>query len=266
MRQYRKSGKIIKPHTSGITILDDKELLPVHLFFDQQKSTMSQTAAENITLGTENIDFNPHNFSRKNVTSKFQQKSKLRSLQRLFRVFDHNILVVQERSHQDEKKFMLNLSLLDEQPKKFFQVNMRYLYLTLFLVINVLLLHVQRNLGFDIIAEAHFISVIALLDTLVAMSIIWLISVSKYYWVFRTEFGNTAVIQLLVNNPNKKSYRQFMAELQQSIETAKQQRNIPTNLLLPAVLSEHRRLRDEGIISDGDYEMAKVNILGYHPH
>ena len=97
-----------------------------------------------------------------------------------------------------------------------------------------------------------------------AISIVWLLYNCNHNWVFNTEFGDIPILELSVYSSNKKLNRKFVEDLEVLISMAQGKRDIPEDRLLPAILEEHRRLRDEGVISNESYEQAKVNILGNH--
>ena len=66
------------------------------------------------------------------------------------------------------------------------------------------------------------------------------------------------------NNPNRKKFQKIFSGLIANISRARSENRLSAAQRQAQEVSEHRRLRDEGILTQEQYEMAKANILyGY---
>lgn len=88
---------------------------------------------------------------------------------------------------------------------------------------------------------------------------------SSHRAVFYTEKGKIPMFELYVNLPDKKRYQNLLKKLQSSIERAKKLLPADKNRLAMEI-AEHRRLFNEGVISEQQYEKAKGNIFKYFSH
>lgn len=86
----------------------------------------------------------------------------------------------------------------------------------------------------------------------------------KSVWQFRTNFGKVPVMEIINNIPSRSTVQEFIDHLSKVITNAGQTNYFTEAQNLAAELSEHRRLRDEGIISNSEYENVKSQIMGLH--
>lgn len=82
--------------------------------------------------------------------------------------------------------------------------------------------------------------------------------------VFRSRHGAMPLIEMLNNHPDRRTFAAFLEELKRRIEAARREYGPSQRELLSAELREHRRLRDEGVLSAEDYEAVKARILSCH--
>ena len=78
---------------------------------------------------------------------------------------------------------------------------------------------------------------------------------------FRTQYGKVKVIEMMNNNPDKKSFQSFITKFNQQIKKSKTSKNMTQNKFLASELKELRRLKDETMILEEDYETAKRRIF-----
>ena len=223
---------------------------------------MSQQAtAEKIVLDSDDVNITPVASNFKSLTLELLQGSNLNEKQRLIRVFDNTILSVAEKTPKQTRSFMIHLALLDPTPKRIYNINMKRL--TVFMVLEVLtyVVYVMKDLHLNFLSSSHMHTTIALLA---ASSIIMLLLTIKSFnnkWIFYTARGRIEILELFNNNPNSARFQRFFGDLINNINWIKSANYFPNEKLIPAEVSEHRRLRDEGVITAEQYEEAKRKIL-----
>ncbi len=89
------------------------------------------------------------------------------------------------------------------------------------------------------------------------------------YWsydklVFRTRHGGMPLVEMLNNRPDRRSFAAFLEELKRHIEAARMEYGPDNRELLSAEMREHRRLRDDGVLSAEEYDAVKARILRCH--
>ena len=132
------------------------------------------------------------------------------------------------------------------------------------LVVGVLLIthkefKLLTNVSFDYQA-----SVAVLLITLAVLLCLYAAYRSINELKFFTIHGQVAVFSIFRNNPNKKHYQAFLKYLTAAIKAAKSKDFYNQAEQLAVELGEHRRLKNEGILSTEIYNQAKNNIMQCH--
>ena len=77
---------------------------------------------------------------------------------------------------------------------------------------------------------------------------------------FRSRYGNCPLIGLLKNNPNKQEFRHFTDELKTRVLAASQVVTFNKKQMLDIELKELRRLTNEGILLEQEYQQAKERV------
>lgn len=213
------------------------------------------------TLNQEACKLTPAPETFRCMTLKLRQGSQLNEKQRLLRVFDSTILSFAEKTPKRTRSFMIHLALLDPTPKRIYNINMKLL--TTFIVLEVLtyVAYVLKDLHLKFLAGAPIYTIIALLATSSVIMLLLTIKSFNNKWIFYTARGRIALFELFNNKPNMGQFQQVFGDLINSINKIKSTSYFTETKLAAAEVSEHRRLRDEGIITPAQYELAKRNIL-----
>jgi ribosome-binding protein aMBF1 (putative translation factor) len=81
--------------------------------------------------------------------------------------------------------------------------------------------------------------------------------------VFYTRHGRAPLLRFLNRNPTAAELETFVADISNRIQRARTQWD-NRQQFLSAELKEHRRLKDQGILTPESYEAVKRRILGKH--
>lgn len=219
---------------------------------------------DQITLYSPQYGAQSEQFSLNQITAELLQTSKLRECQKLFRIFDHKYLNVNEINAGKFRSFTLVLMSLDDKPTARWIIRLRYLLLAVlcFILASMVMTLIHRAYAF--FSNPYLYSVVALLVTAGAILLVYTYKSARHVLQFKSKHGQVAVVELLYNNPDKARFRQLAGEISRNIKQCQTQNYYTDAQVLAAELSEHRRLRNEGILSDKVYQQAKQHILDLH--
>lgn len=223
-----------------------------------------QTTDEQITLyspeygeQTETIDLNQ-------VTQELLQTSKWKEQQKLFRIYDNKFLNVNENQAKKTSTYNVNLALLNPNPTRKRSLNFKYLLIGGGMFGLAWLIYYLMQLGISGFTNPYIYSLVVLPITIGAMLIVYMVKQAKHTLIFYSDHGRVPIVEMFYKNPSKNSFNAFAGELINCIQAVKAENYYNDSQTLAAELSEHRRLRDEGVFSDEIYEQAKANILTNH--
>jgi len=219
-------------------------------------------AAEQITLHSSELQsITPTEEDLTTVRLELQQVSKLQKLQRSVKVFDTNVALIADKMNKRSRSYMINLALLGDQPARIRKINWKLLIsAAIFGVAAFLVLHLKLK-GVPWLSNEYSYAVILSLAFGSLLSVYLTIRSFKNIWVFYSMRGRIPIIVLYHHLPDKAQFMKFIDGMVNSIAKAKQALRIPPSQLVPLEVGEHRRLNDEGIISQKQYEVAKNRIL-----
>ena len=221
---------------------------------------MSATA-EQIILDSNEHSITPTEEDRNNVNLEFRQSSKLHDVQQLIQIYDSHFVNVTEKTRKRSRSFMVNLALLNDKPGRIRNIEPKFLISALVMGVLAYMAFYLKSKGIDYFSSSYVYAGIALLATGSIISVILTARSFTNTWVFETARGRIPLIALFHNHPNKQQFHQFISEMINHIVMAKSEIRLSESQIMPLEVGEHRRLRDEGIISKPQYELAKANIL-----
>lgn len=195
------------------------------------------------------------------VNFEFEQTSKLRGIYRQLSIFnDTHCYQSIKNKHQRKYKYRLNLAYLDPRPFRSRHVAWRWLYASLALWgVDAGLIFSGLLSDASIIVLGLFIcSTVAALMTLLAF---FYFTHDTIY--FRSQFGKIRLMDLMNKNPDNEKFRDFINKLVIQINTSKSASNKNNSQLLAAELQQLRRLKDETVIDEEEYESAKKLIFAH---
>lgn len=216
------------------------------------------TAAEDITLFTDEEQVEVQTVDRV-----FDQQSKLRGLDYQFTIFN-DIQCYQQvkRKHGRKQKFRIDLSYLDPKPVLRFRLAEGWLFTTAILaVISFILIYIgwfKSAMSF----QSDLLLIISIASiTLTLMSLMIAILKTDNRMIFYSQFGRVPILEPLNKNPDKKSFTDFMQELSSHIISAQSKGRMDKTERLTRELKELRRLMNEEVITEQNYENAKKRIF-----
>jgi hypothetical protein len=199
------------------------------------------------------------------INLEFVQPNKVRGAYRKITIFnDHHCYQSIKNKHQRKYKYRVDLSFLDPRPFREKKVAWNWLYGSIGLAI---ISFSMMYLGWfsDLFKPSTYYAT-SLIVVVSAMLISLLLFAHNSYdrVIFRSQYGGVKMIEVLNKCPNKNIFRKFISQFMMQVKNEKAKRNYSQSKFLTRELQEIRRLMNEEVISEQQYQFGKTRILK-HP-
>lgn len=195
---------------------------------------------------------------------KLIQTNTLKGTVREFQYYssDHLLLSLVKKKKAEAIKFRVNLAWLSSEPVHNKVIVWKWLYgamasaalmgLFIFFIVNETI-----KLEYSLIAGT-----ISLTASLI-FSLIFIYQMRNEY-IFKSHFGNARLFLMENKKPDQEKFDSFFIKLQQAIDQSKTKISVSDRLV--GELKMCRRLRDEGIIDDETYTIARTAIFKHEQY
>lgn len=225
--------------------------------------SQNQQAEEKILLYSRDPN-TPTQASLTNVTQQLSQYNKWKMQRKIFKVYDDKYLSVVDLSLMTSKKYWFQLCHLDPEPENIRSMDYRFIIATLVLgIIAYLTLYAGASFKLGFINQ-YYKPLAALLITSSVISLVFAIYISKNVTIFYSYNARFPMAVLLKNYPSKAEYRSFLAALSALVRQARDTSIHEKSQDLANELSELRRLKNDGFVTQKEYDEAKRNIFSHH--
>ena len=193
------------------------------------------------------------------INFEFEQLDKRRGSYRKITIFnDTHCYQSTKDKHQRKFKYRIDIAYLDPRPFRERTIAWKWLYasLSLFGLAVVLLMTGwldQPTLN----SMGLFIGALVV----AAMTLLAFFHYSQDKVYFRSQQGGVRLIELINKNPDIEQFRNFINKFIMQIKKAKTAKQYNQNKFLARELQELRRLKDETVVAEDDYEVAKRRIF-----
>ena len=215
------------------------------------------TAAEDTTLFTDEEQVKVNK-----VNHEFKQESRLKGESREFTLFnDSQCYQKINRKHGDKVKFRVSMAYLNPKPTRRFILADGWLIGSAILaVISFLLVYIgwfranplPSNLMIPLVSGAVTLFIITFLIGLLK---------TEDRIIYYSQHGHLPLLELINHNPDKAAFEEFTHNLSSMIVSTQHAMSLQTIDLLTSEVRELRRLMNEGVIKEADYEDAKKRIF-----
>jgi hypothetical protein len=193
------------------------------------------------------------------VNFEFEQSHKLRGMYRKLTFFNDTQCYQKIKiKHRRKYKFRLNLAYLDPRPFRLRHIVWKWLYASIALWCGAAAFVVTEWFDSSSVISLGIIVGVIVAALLTLLTFFYLSHDTVY---FRSQFGKIRLFELANNNPNKDDFREFINKIVVQINKSKAAKGMNQSQLLAAELKELRRLKDESIVPDENYEKAKRLIF-----
>ena len=200
----------------------------------------------------------------KHINRVMVQESPIKGEVRRFEIYNDKFIKINIQNVFGNKTYHLNMGMLEPWPSLHRRISWRWLlglsYFSLATVIYVIYLSQHSNnetLG-------QLIPFITLFMVLALAALLMFLYQSPNVMEFRSRYGNCVLIRLLKNQPSKQEFRHFTDELKTRVLAASQVVTFNKKQMLAIELNELRRLTDEGVLLEDEYQRAKDRVMKMH--
>lgn len=200
----------------------------------------------------------------KNINRVMVQESRFKGEVRRFEIYNDKFIKINIHNVFGDKTYHLNMSMLEPWPSFHRHVSWRWLlglgYFSLATIVYLIYLYQHpesQTLG-------RLIPFITLFVLLALAALLMFLYQSPNVLEFRSRYGNCVLIRLLNNQPSKQEFKHFSDELKTRVLAASQVVSFNKKQMLAIELNELRRLTDEGILLEHEYQQAKDRVMSMH--
>lgn len=196
------------------------------------------------------------------TNSRFEQNGRLFRCEGHFRIFnDHNIEVSTSGVFRPVRHYQLDCAFLDPNPVRRLRIDWWCAGMCLVLLTALAVLTWQAP---HLSVAKHVVWIsgsLLLLGASLSLGICLFRSRDRV--VFYTRHGRAPLLKLLNRNPTATQLQDFVSDISRRIEQARANQDGKAEFL-SAELREHRRLKDQGILTAQAYEVVKMRLLRAH--
>jgi len=199
------------------------------------------------------------------VNFEFQQSIKLRGILRKISVFnDHHCYQSIKNKHQRKYKYRVDLSFLDPRPFRIKKVASNWLYGSVGLsIISLIMIYLGWFSGMFKPSTFYGTSLIVVISAALISALLFVHN-SYDKVIFKSQYGRVKFIEVLNGYPNKKVFRKFITLFAMQVKNEKAKRNYSQSKFLTRELQELRRLKNEEVISEVEYDSGKTLIFNHN--
>ena len=196
------------------------------------------------------------------INFEFTQSSKIRGIYRKISIFnDHHCYQSIKNKHKRKYKYRVDLTFLDPRPFRERKIAWNWLYGSMGLgFIGMLMIYLGWFSSFFIPSTYYVTSLIVVISAML-ISLLMFMHNSYDKVIFKSQYGRVKFIEILNKYPDKNTFRKFIARFNKQVKIQKANRNFSQSKFLTRELQELRRLKNEEVISKGQYESGKSIIF-----
>ena len=228
------------------------------------KKSISPAYEEQITLYSPEYGDTSETIELNQITHELLQSNNWKEQQNLLRIYDNKFLNINKKQGKNIQSFTIHLTLLDPKAVRKLAIKFRYLFFSAILFGLSWLIYLLSQQDISFLDTPYMYSMMALPATAGAILLVYMIKQSKHVLIFYSQHGRAPIVELIYNNPRKQTFKFFMSEPVNCISAAQSKNYYNESQILAAELSEHRRLRDQKVLPNAEYEQAKTKIFKKH--
>ena len=215
-----------------------------------------------ITLGT-GLDDEAH-LQPERVNAEYVQDQKFKGVLRHFKIFNDTQMYYTLKSFGNKKKAQrrIHLGFVDERPRRDIRFAWKWLGTGLgTLALSILLFYIGLYTEY----KHQYITIAAVL-----VGTFSLLSLMIFYYrthdklIYRSFVGGVPLFEISKFKANNKPYQNFMHTLHAHIQKGQAKKSMHERLI--GELADLRRLRDEGMVSNDQYESARHKIFKHEAY
>lgn len=188
------------------------------------------------------------------------QKNQATGEERGFTIYDQRFIEVNRRGIIGEKKYSLNLSILEPWPVRHRYFSWHWLLGTLYFLVATAVYGAYLYTHQDTETLTRLIPFVLVFILLMLGSLVMFLSRSPNVIEFRSRYCGVPLVSIMYNKPSKSECQAFVEEMKNRIIAASQSNKIDKHQMLINEITRLERLVKENILNEHIYEQAKARI------
>lgn len=214
-------------------------------------------ASAALDVPTDNYEEFDQEIDQSKFGEKLVQSNTLKGTVREYQLYAEKHLLLDFTEKKKQKKFRVNLACLTSEAEHYKVIVWKWLYAALAAGTSAglfLYLALTDTIKLEYCIVAGTISI----TTAIILVLIFVYHMRNEF-IFKSRYGNARLFLIENKKPAQQSFDQFFIHLQQRIDRAQTHMSVSERLV--AELKMCRRLRDEGVIDDNAYTVARTAIF-----
>lgn len=210
-------------------------------------------------VSSENYESFDQAFDPSKLAEKLVQENARKGTVRVYQLYAsrHLLLNFTGKKKAAAKKFRVNLAYVSAEPEHIKVIKWNWLYGAL---VSAALLGLFIFLGIEEVLNLEYCLIGgAITLTTSAICTLIFIYLMRDEFIFKSQFGNVGLFIMDNRKPNQKEFDEFFTKLQDTIKHAQSKLSVAERLV--EELKMCRRLKDEGIIDEARYTLARTAIF-----
>ncbi len=199
----------------------------------------------------------------KKINLEFEQSSRLSGNYRKVTVFnDHHCYQAIKNKGKRKYRYLVDLYLLDPHPYRQRKVAWTWFFTSVSLaLIGSAMVYLGWFAEETVTPTTYYGVSVAVVIAAMMMSLLLFISNSYDRVIFKSQYGRVKYIEILNKYPDKKACRKFLSRFVKQVKNEKARRNYSIAKFLARELQELRRLKNEEVITEKEYQSGKKAIF-----
>jgi hypothetical protein len=196
------------------------------------------------------------------INLEFAQSSKLSGIYRKVTVFnDHHCYQTVKNKGKRKYRYRVDLSFLDPRPYRRRNIAWPWFFTSVGLALIGSAMVYLSWFAQTIIPTTYYGVALAVVVAAMIMSLLLFVNNSYDRVVFKSQYGRVKYIEILNKYPSKKACRKFLSRFVKQVKNEKAKRNYSIAKFLARELQELRRLKNEEVITEKEYQSGKKAIF-----
>ncbi len=198
----------------------------------------------------------------KKINLEFEQSNKLTGIYRKITVFnDNHCYQTIKNKRKGKYRYRVDLSFLDPRPYRCRKIAWSWLFTSVSLALIGSTMVYLGWFAKTVTPTTYYAVSVAVVISAMIMSLLLFISNSYDKVIFKSQYGRVKYIEILNKYPNKKACRKFLSSFVRQVKNEKARRNYSIAKFLARELQELRRLKNEDVITEKEYQSGKKAIF-----
>ena len=196
------------------------------------------------------------------INLEFEQSNKLSGSYRKITVFnDHHCYQTIKNKRKGKYRYRIDLSFLDPRPYRRRNIAWSWFITSVSLA---LIGSAMVYLGWftrTVTPNTYYGVSVAVVIAAMTLSLLLFVSNSYDRVIFKSQYGRVRYIEMLNKYPDKKTFQNFLSSFVKQVKNEKARRNYSITKFLVSELQELRRLKNEEVITEKEYQSGKKAIF-----